>query len=53
MAPGVTSEVNPEDRRSEEVGQGVSRAVGTFRVQGPPKLDDASSWPNYKKRLAI
>ena len=23
------------------------------RVQGPPKLDDASSWLNYKKRLAI
>ena len=31
----------------------MARAEGTFRVQGPPRLDDASSWSNYKKRLAI
>ena len=31
----------------------MARAEGTFRVQGQPRLDDASSWPNYKKRLAI
>ena len=30
----------------------MARAEGTFRVQGPPRLDDASSWSNYKKRLA-
>ena len=29
----------------------MARAEGTFRVQGPPRLDDASSWPNYKKRF--
>ena len=31
----------------------MARAEGTFRLQGPPRLDDASSWSNYKKRLAI
>ena len=36
----------------QEVSRGMARAEGTFRVQGPPRLDDASSWSNYKKRLA-
>ena len=31
----------------------MAKAEGTFMVQGPPRLDDTSSWPNYKKRLAI
>ena len=29
----------------------MARAEGTFRVQGPPRLDDASSRSNYKKRF--
>ena len=41
------------EEQEQEVGQAAAKAECAFRVQGPPKLDYASSWSNYKRRLAI
>ena len=53
VGPEDTEDLEQGGNKQEEGSQGTARAVGTFRVKGPPKLDDASLWPNYKKRLAI
>ena len=49
--PNSGAAAMPGREQGWSLARGQPRDGESWRVQGPPRLDDASSWPIYKKRF--
>ena len=49
--PNSGAAAMPGREQGWSLARGQPRDGESWRVQGPPRLDDTSSWPNYKKRF--